>query len=159
MPNQYTGPRPPLERFKEKYRKNKTNGCWVWFGAKPSDGGYGRFGMGDGHTVDSHRAAWVLFVGQIPNGLLVLHKCDNTLCVNPDHLFLGTQCDNMGDAVRKGRVSRGVKRPDAKLTECDVRYIRAKHKHVSQRELAKKFSISRAAVQMVIKRDTWKHVV
>ena len=83
-----------------------TNGCWEW--AKARDhGGYGRFYTGT-VNVGAHRMAWVLAVGPIPNGLCVLHRCDNPPCVNPDHLFLGTIRDNVHDAMKKGRPGRWI---------------------------------------------------
>lgn len=78
--------------------------CWVWTGAK-APYGHGAFARGGkGRAVGSHRFAYELMVEPIPNGLCVLHRCDNPCCVNPEHLFLGTQADNMYDAIAKGRV-------------------------------------------------------
>ena len=81
---------------------NKTESCWLWTAAKQSDG-YGTFWK-DGKLTVAHRVAWEETFGHIPNGLQVLHKCDVRLCVNPSHLFLGTQADNLQDAVNKGRL-------------------------------------------------------
>lgn len=93
------------ERFLEKVRK-VTNRCWLWTGGKGKrkDGLMsGRFWM-DGKLWMASRASWELHYGPIPDGLCVCHHCDNPLCVRPDHLFLGTQKDNMQDASRKGRI-------------------------------------------------------
>ena len=98
--------------------------CWVWVGCKAGDG-YGGFEL-DSHLVGSHRVSWMITNGEIPKNLHVLHKCDNKLCVNPSHLFLGTHQDNMRDMVSKKRqaFTRGEKSGNAKLTEYDVRLIR-----------------------------------
>lgn len=79
----------------------KTEGCWLWKGAKSSQG-YGQFGIGP-RMVRPNRLAWELTYGEIPTGLLVCHHCDNKLCVRPDHLFLGTSSDNTQDMLAKGR--------------------------------------------------------
>lgn len=80
----------------------QSNGCWLWRGS-PEKRGYGRFYMNGNHNVRAHRAAYVLFRGEIPAGMLVCHSCDNPGCVNPAHLWLGTGSDNMRDMVAKGR--------------------------------------------------------
>lgn len=78
---------------------NRESDCWMWTGARMrGEGSYGRF-----RNRLAHRVAWELFKGPIPFGLYVLHRCDNPPCVNPEHLFLGTQQDNMDDAHQKGR--------------------------------------------------------
>lgn len=86
-------------------RVNKTNNCWNWTGGTDSSG-YGSFGY-KGKTIASHRISYELFIGQIPDGLHILHKCDNRKCVNPEHLWVGTNNDNVQDRVKKGRSKKG----------------------------------------------------
>ena len=95
------------ERFWEKV--HITDGCWEWM-ARRKLHGYGEFRIID-CLVPAHRMAWVLSVGPIPKGLLVLHRCDNPPCCNPDHLFLGTQADNLRDAIQKGRLVLTARKP------------------------------------------------
>lgn len=97
---------PLAERFWR--RVDKSGPCWIWTGAQGHHG-YGRIGIGghDGPTVLAHRVAWELSNGPVPEGLCVLHRCDNPPCVNPDHLFVGTQADNIRDCKEKGRMRNG----------------------------------------------------
>lgn len=82
--------------------------CWTWIGGKDNHN-YGVFQVAVGDIDRAHRAAWRLFRGEIPDGLWVLHKCDSPSCVNPDHLFIGTNADNVADKMRKGRHAEGNK--------------------------------------------------
>lgn len=97
------------------------SGCWLWNG--PVSGGYGCVGVGDG-SYAAHRLMYLLHVGNIPRGLHVLHRCDTPACVNPAHLFLGTNLLNMQDRNAKGRVAKGEQNGRAKLTMKDVHAIR-----------------------------------
>jgi hypothetical protein len=109
-----------LTRFEKKFVK--TSGCWLWQGdkwARPEHG-YGRIWL-NGRRVKAHRVAWELYVGPIPPGQHVLHKCDVRLCVNPEHLFLGTKIDNNTDRDQKGRTAIEFQR---KLTDAQVFTIR-----------------------------------
>lgn len=96
----------PIEGVREKFwsRVKKTKGCWIWTGATIRGYGQIRYGKGNGKLYLAHRLSWQLHYGKAPpSGLGVLHHCDNPPCVNPEHLWLGTQADNAADMVSKGR--------------------------------------------------------
>lgn len=89
------------EHFEAKYIPEPMSGCWLWMGGLNTDG-YGTFHF-ELRKAPAHRASWEIHCGSVPEGLYVLHKCDVPCCVNPDHLFLGTQKDNIQDCIKKGR--------------------------------------------------------
>lgn len=123
----------------------RTLGCWPWLGARSSNS-YGNFKL-DGYVFKAHRIAYQLEYGRIPPGKLVCHLCDNPRCCNPNHLFTGTQRDNMRDRETKGRNAI------TKLTDDDVRAIRQLKKRncpVSQRRLAKWFRVSPVTIQRIL---------
>ena len=128
-------------------------GCWDWLGSKTKRG-YGQFKLGGrkGMLLQAHRVAWRITNGE-PGNLHVLHKCDNTSCVNPQHLFLGTQRDNLRDAASKGRTANRA------LTEAKVRQIldlAAAGKSYSF--LARKFGVNQSNIGSILRRRTWRHV-
>lgn len=88
-------------------RFDKSDGCWIWKGSSSS--GYGRFNI-RGRSELAHRISYVIHKGTIPDGMVVMHTCDNGMCVNPDHLVIGTQADNLADMRRKGRAGRSLVR-------------------------------------------------
>lgn len=160
-------PRDPLARFMEKVHKSpKPGGCWLWAGAL-SHNGYGFFKATSTRQVKAHRFAHEAFVGPIPAGLCVLHRCDTPACVNPKHLFLGTAKQNQADMTRKGRGRIGARNGWARLTEDEVRTIRrlyipikgGRPKGVRLREeVAARFGISGQQVHRIVTRQVWGHV-
>lgn len=95
-----------LKAFAEKVDKLSHDECWEWKGTK-LEGGYGQVRI-DCKCYLAHRVSWVLFFGEIPEGTLVLHKCDNPSCINPYHLYLGSQQDNIDDKMKRGRWKGGL---------------------------------------------------
>ena len=142
-------------RFEQKI-KIADSGCWLWMAGKFHDG-YGNFRMND--STRAHRVAYELYVGKIPAGLQVLHRCDVRHCVNPDHLFLGTHQDNMTDCKLKGRRPRGEDHPQAKLKEADILHIRELHTTgTKQKDLCIMYSKSDGAMSDIVNRKLWKHI-
>lgn len=137
---------------------NKTtfapNGCLIWMGAVEAKG-YGRF-FYEGKSRKAHRVAWQLDKGPIPAETLVCHRCDNPACVNIDHLFLGTNDDNLKDMAAKGRSLIGEVNRNSKLTETEVSEIRASRQ--STFDLAKRFGMSRQHIGAIRNGSAWKHV-
>jgi hypothetical protein len=144
---------------------NKTDSCWLWTGAT-RDFGYGVINMGGAHgkAECSHRLSWIIHNGDIPSGMCICHKCDNPLCVNPNHLFLGTRSDNNKDMQSKGRYDK-IKRPKgekhgrSKLTNEQVFSLRQDRKSgMVYRELSQKYNISIASAQRIAIGKDWKHI-
>ena len=145
------------ERFWEKVDKKGADKCWEWMGTK-SLRGYGSIKI-NGKGVRAHRFSWEIHNGPIPEGMFVLHHCDNPSCVNPAHLFLGTHADNMKDMVAKGRQARerGEANRMAKLTEQDVRKIRAliKENILAELEISEKFNVAPTTIRDIKHGQNW----
>lgn len=135
-----------------------TDGCWLFRGH--IDGiGYGRLpALGENKA---HRVSWIVHRGRIPFGMNVLHKCDVRNCVNPDHLWLGTQAENVRDMYSKGRnrvvALHGERNPMARLTRTQVDEIRAMvAAGAKQRDACKKFNVSPMTVSRIVRGEAWK---
>ena len=140
-------------------------GCWLWQGSV-NDRGYGQIRaepVGNairGIKTTTHRAAWTLTHGHIPEGMGVCHRCDNPRCVNPSHLWLGTHAENLGDMKSKGRAARGDRSGTARLNSKQVRVIRKLLQvgFCSRSELAVLTNVSCSSINNINNKTTWGHL-
>lgn len=140
------------QRFEDNVFYGSPCGCHYWIGT------YGNHGYGCLSTELAHRVSYELYKGPIPKSMVILHSCDNRKCVNPNHLFLGTNQDNVRDMVSKGRQAKGKLIPQSKLDESQVQQIRALlFKGVKQEEIARLFNVGQSNISY-IKTKTWKHI-
>ena len=161
-----------IERFWKKVNKSEECNCWEW--NRPlGTGGYGCFSFFK-ISIKAHRVSWIIHHGPIPEKLLVLHKCDNRKCVNPNHLFLGTHQDNSDDCISKNRQASGIRsystrHPEkfrgensgmAKLTNEKVIKIRELYakKSMTVRAIGKMFGVSHSSIVNICKRRLWTHI-
>lgn len=144
------------KRFLAKVKPAGTMECWEWVGAKCKQG-YGQFSL-KGRTQKAHRVSYGLWCHQLPPSSQVLHRCDNPSCVNPGHLFLGTNDDNVADKMEKGRHAcpRGQGHALAKLTEPNVLAIRQSEE--SGQATAARFGVSTTTISQIRTRKVWKHI-
>lgn len=150
--------RPINERFWSRVDKRGPNDCWEWMGGRYHSG-HGSTGADINGERRTHRLSWVFHNGPIPNGACVLHACDNPPCVNPKHLFLGSQLENVADMKAKGRTAIGEQHSQARLKEDDVRNIfRLKNAGCSLQELSTQFGVSKSCICSILKRRLWPHV-
>lgn len=150
--------------------KRVESGCWEWQAGKflPPNPDYGRFSV-DGKIRSAHRVLWIHLFGKLPNGIWVLHRCDNPPCVNPFHLYAGTPLDNARDCTQRGRRKKirgrnktgfGENHHKAKLTEDDVLEIRKSYRFgkFGLQKLANRFGVSKPTIEAALKKKSWKHV-
>ena len=148
------------ERFLDKVDKSSGE-CWIWTAKKYY---YGHFDIG-GETLLAHRVSYSLFVGELEDGKVIAHKCDNPLCVRPEHLMMCTQQENIQDCIDKGRRAKekpnqwGEKSHKAKLTDKDVLEIRRLYKEGKMlRRIAEQFGVNESTIKAIVNRRTWKHI-
>ena len=150
---------PMTQRVEEQVERDPNSGCWLWTGTLLSSG-YGQVAWRKNRDL-AHRASYAAFKQSIPAGQSVLHKCDTPACVNPDHLFLGTQLDNMRDKMAKGRAvfARGDQSGTARLSEVDIPGIRQDVRGgASHARVAARLGVSRKTISAVVHGRTWSHV-
>jgi hypothetical protein len=142
-------------KFLERVEVITESGCWLWMGPVMKNG-YGVVSRSPIKSRLAHRVAYALFKGHVPSNLCVLHSCDVPSCVNPNHLWLGTQLENIFDSLNKGRHAKGSEYESAKLNEQAVREIRSSK--LRGCELAKKYGVSQSVISTIRSRTVWKHV-
>ena len=143
-----------LMRFWGKVQRS--GDCWLWLGYKQPDG-YGQVNV-DGKTLNSHKHVYELFNGKVPSGMEILHSCDVRHCVNPAHMSIGTHTDNMRDAMRKGRNTKGELTKRNKITETQAREILSLKGNARAAELARKHGVKPGAITAIWRGDLWRHI-
>lgn len=151
-----SGPLPDPEKY-----PNVMGRCWLWTAGVFRDG-YGKIRKTtdvDSKSKRAHRVSWEMHNGEIPEGMWVLHHCDNTRCVNPEHLFLGTHQDNEDDKIKKGRHVAGERNGRAKVNPLQVRIMRRLSEGgMTCVQIAKIFSVKVGVAECIARRATWKHL-
>jgi len=141
-------------------RRPGPNGCIEWTGGGNGAAGYGQLKIGP-KMILAHRAVFELAHGAIPQGMMVLHSCDNRRCINVDHLSVGTHADNMADRGNRDRTAKGEESGLAKLNDHKIREIRRLYAtgHITQASLAEVFEVTPSNVSLITSRLTWIHVL
>lgn len=145
-------------RFWSKVAVDGADKCWEWLAGRRADG----YGVITYRSIafGSHRAAWSLRHRRTPGKRLVMHKCDNPICVNPSHLCVGTHLDNYRDSERKGRRVNvgGERNGNSRLAEADVRRIRLLSTSQSMKSIARVYGVAASTIERIVHRRRWRHV-
>lgn len=148
-------------RFWKKCKINEESNCWEWQGSV-TEKGYGRFDVSINNKTKhfrAHRISYELCIGDIPPNIMVCHECDNPSCINPEHLFLGTNADNIADMMKKNRQRKGEIHGRNKLSLDEVQYIKSFPKyHGSGVKLAEQFAVSKTTIYDIRNGKRWKHL-
>ena len=148
------------KRFHESYILASESDCWLW--EKSLTFGYGN-ATWEGQAIYAHRLSWIIHNGPIPEGMLVCHHCDVKNCVNPEHLFVGTQKDNMQDCAKKGRVKAFPSAEEHPLTPfkwSDIYEIRKLYRDgMSFNALSKKYRVCRSSITKICRNKSWKEQI
>jgi hypothetical protein len=145
------------ERFFSRINKNTGTDCWEWLGSFFATG-YGQFWFNE-KNMKAHRFSYELHKGPIPDGMCILHFCDNRKCCNPDHLSLGSRAENNKDRDNKNRQAKGSMVNTAKLTEEQIKEIRNKLKlGMKQKEIAKEYDINKSHIFRIKNGISWAHI-
>jgi hypothetical protein len=146
-----------VERFETKFKKADENICWPWLGGADNHG-YGLFYVA-GKTLLAARVSYALYAEPIPDGLVIRHKCDNPICVNPKHLETGTKNDNSKDMVYRNRSQKGEAHAQAKLSEKDVSEIRKlRISGMTCESISQLYGVSQSQISHITNRKSWKHI-
>lgn len=144
------------QRFEDKYIPEPMSGCWLWT-AYVAPSGYGKISV-NYVSKYAHRLSYEFANGKIDSGACVLHKCDNRICVNPDHLFLGSREENNLDRVKKGRSNgpKGERNASSKLSRVQVEEIFYSKSNIN--ELTKKYDVKKCQIYAIKGKRAWKHI-
>jgi len=143
--------------------KKSPDECWEWQGQRRKPKGNAKSGYGrlefKGKQYTAHKLAWELHnKTTVPDGYVVCHSCDNPCCVNPNHLFLGSNQDNMTDRNKKQRQAKGKDIHTNKLSQEDVKYIKSLPKGFNQSEVARQFGVYSSCISAIVNGKNWKHI-
>ena len=153
--------KPVKKLFENGYIKKSKNKCWIWLKYKNHSGYgvYGRTVRGKTKLFLAHRLSWMLYKGKIPKGMCVCHTCDNPPCVNPNHLFLGTQLKNIQDRTKKERSAKGSNNiGNKKLTEEQVKNIKKSFNKSTIKEIAQKYNTHISTIYSIKYKKTWGYI-
>ena len=147
-------------RFESSFTKKNEKECWIW-NKKLDKQGYGVFFSGKDKSCRAHRFSYTFYIGEIPSGLLVCHKCDNRSCVNPSHLWIGTNKDNMADMKKKGRSQRAIGESHSRsiMTSEMVKLIKIRIKNgEAMAKIARDFNIAYSTIANLKYGLCWNHI-